>query len=338
MTLDLKKYKNIAILNFRAIGDLICTMPLLKYCRREAPNAKITLLTKSVGTMLAPFLVDADEIIALPGKKTYCYSTFLKYGIKLRNSFDLVICANTPRKSANIFIWLLHPKNSVAYVKNNWHGKLIKTPLPFIAAKRKTRHCALETLNLVLPCDSISPDLMPSFTVNETIKQRYQKTLNIVKQLKKPVLLISVSNTKNFCDFATDNFADVLNTLAKTFTFSVIISYQKKDFLKAQDLSQKLESKNIVIETPELAEFITMLATVDLCFTGEGGIGHMAAALDKPQVILSSKTSLVEWAPLSSKAILLEHATHVNQISKNVVLNALQTILNNSGVKSRFGT
>lgn len=130
-------------------------MSLLKYCRNEFSDAKITLILKSTSAALAAFLTDADEIIVLSGQKTNSYGISVKYGLKLRNSFDVVICTNTPRKTNSIFVWLLNPKNSIAYVKNNWHGRLIKTRLPFIKSQRAKKHCALETLNLLLPCDSI---------------------------------------------------------------------------------------------------------------------------------------------------------------------------------------
>lgn len=172
-----------------------------------------------------------------------------------------------------------------------------------------------------------SRELLPQLTISEAIRQRYQNTTRTLRELGRPLMLISVSNTKDYCNLTPDNFADILNSLKKNYTFGVCISYVKKDMEKAIVLSKKLEVKNITLETPDLSEFIVVLDAVDLCFTGEGGIGHMAAALNKPQLVLSSGTPLTQWIPLSSKAIVLEDATNVNNIDKNKILNAIKEII-----------
>lgn len=325
--MDLKAYKNIAIINFRALGDMICTMPLLKYCRKEAPQATITTILSRFNNMIGPFLNDSDRTIIMPARTTYEYRTLIKYGLKLRNSFDLVICANTPRKASDIFIWLLNAKNSLAYVKDTWHGKLVKTRMPFDSVRKKSRHCALDTLNLILPCESIPDDLIPRIKIKEEIKQTYQTRIQELKQLQQPLLLVSVSNNREECSLGIDGYAEILNKLNKEHKYSVIISYLSKDAPKALLLSQKLEVPNVVLETPDFAEFMVVLDSVDLCFIGEGGIMHLAAALDKPQVALFSQTSMVEWAPLSDKAIVLHHPEHVNRIDKELIYNALKSII-----------
>ncbi|HUD00889.1 MAG TPA: glycosyltransferase family 9 protein, partial [Rhabdochlamydiaceae bacterium] len=60
---------------------------------------------------------------------------------------------------------------------------------------------------------------------------------------------------------------------------------------------------------------------------GDGGIMHLAAALDKPQVVLFGGTKIWEWAPLSEKAVCLSDPHNVNFIPEEIIQQALEKIL-----------
>ena len=327
--INLAEYKNIAIINFRNLGDMICTMPLLKYCRQKAPNSIITTILGKGCAPLGPFLNDSDKIIALPTKKTYDYKTFIKYALKLRNSFDLVICANTPRKASDLFIWLLHPRNSLAYTKNTWHGKLIKTRIPFDVERKKKRHCALDFLNLLFASETLPKELIPKITLKEELKEIYKARIQEINKIGRPLVFVSVSNNRYFCLLGIEEHAKILNRLHDEFNCSVLISHLPKDANKAFSLAQKLEMPNIALATPDFSEFMAVLDAVDLCLIGEGGIMHLAAALNKPQVALFSKTSIIEWSPLSDKAVILQHPENVNFIDQEMIYSALRNIVRN---------
>ena len=69
---------------------------------------------------------------------------------------------------------------------------------------------------------------------------------------------------------------------------------------------------------------------MDICFFGEGGSMHMAAALGIPQVVLFGTTSTTTWSPLSEKATVLDDQSmekihrNVNNIPTNQILEALK--------------
>ena len=67
---------------------------------------------------------------------------------------------------------------------------------------------------------------------------------------------------------------------------------------------------------------------MDICFLGEGGGMHMAAALGIPQVVLFGNTSPTTWSPLSSYASILFDKKNVNNIPKKEILATLKNKLN----------
>ena len=79
---------------------------------------------------------------------------------------------------------------------------------------------------------------------------------------------------------------------------------------------------------------------MDICFLGEGGSMHMAAALEIPQVVLFGTTSTITWSPLSEKATVLDDQSmekihrNVNNIPINQILEALKEKLKNIEVSA----
>ena len=66
---------------------------------------------------------------------------------------------------------------------------------------------------------------------------------------------------------------------------------------------------------------------MDLCFFGDGGSMHIAAALGISQVVLFGETSEITWSPLSDNSTILRDELDVNNIPINKILKALKSKL-----------
>jgi ADP-heptose:LPS heptosyltransferase len=55
---------------------------------------------------------------------------------------------------------------------------------------------------------------------------------------------------------------------------------------------------------------------------------HLAAALNKNQLVLFAKTPVEEWGPISNKAKLLMDNNDINNIPKDVINKELNLIMN----------
>ena len=69
------------------------------------------------------------------------------------------------------------------------------------------------------------------------------------------------------------------------------------------------------------------MKSMDLCFFGEGGGMHIAAALGVHQVALFGHTSKITWSPLSKIATVLDDKSNVNNIPSGKILEALENKL-----------
>ena len=314
--------KSFALFVRSSYGDLLMTDPLIKYIKRLNINHKITLFVEDKNFQLVEFMDNVDSFYKIPSKGNK-YLFFIFYGLKYRkNKYDVSIAAKTGVGSANgFFQYMLGAKKQISYVSKNktWTDMLVNCPITYNAEIYHSQHYALGVLQLLdSKLTKIPHSLYPK------LKSKKNKGNNF-----KTKLLISVSNNRESCRLNNETTASIINILSKEFQFDIHISTLESDYEKAANLKKKIIQHSIINQTPLLKDFIKLINAMDICFFGEGGSMHVAAALGVSQVVLFGSTSPITWAPLSNIATVLSDKSNVNNIPKNKILEALKKKLQN---------
>lgn len=321
----------IAIIRRNGLGDLLCAMPLVLYCRKMHPEAHITLITSQSNSQLTPYLQEVDEVkILSPGNK---YLSAFKCAVTCwRPRYDLAISAKcAPMKLMNFMLYVMRAKRRLAYVNKQWDRHLINSPSSFKLDQAERQHQALKCLKLLEPqLKKIPKEYYPKLSIPDFIAKQYQgihqrKLQSLVTE--GPKILVSMTNNRVASHLGVEGYTAVLNALFKERPFNVIVSCLPQDLAQALELNARLDAPSLVIPTDSLDSFLVLLNRVDLAFITDGGNMHMAAALDKPQVVLFGCTRLVEWEPMSEQAICLAHPEHVCKIPINQVMEALNQVI-----------
>ncbi|HEX2579179.1 MAG TPA: glycosyltransferase family 9 protein [Rhabdochlamydiaceae bacterium] len=305
--------QQIGIVRRNGLGDLLCVMPLVRLCKQRFPGCQVTLFVDERGAPLVPYLEGIDQTIVLPSLPNK-YVSFLKTAWENRyKKFDLLISAKpSPMKLLNLFLYFLRGKKRIAYVDKAWHSRLINEPRPY--DPKEERHQMVKSLRLLDPSfESVPAALRPRLRVSPSF------------QFDQKTLLVSVTNNRLGSTLDMDKTQRILNQIKKP--FKLIINCQPADFDRAKLLAKGLSIPSEVTPTPSFKTFISLIASVDAFFIGDGGIMHLAAALDKPQVVLFGGTKMWEWAPLSEKAICLGDAHNVNFIPEEAIVQAVEKII-----------
>jgi ADP-heptose:LPS heptosyltransferase len=317
---SLNSPKSYAIFVRSSFGDLLMVDPLIKYIKELNLENKIDLFVEVKIAPLVEFMEHINNYYSLPSKGNK-YFFFTYFGLKFRkNKYDISIAAKTGTGSANgYFQFMLGASKKISYVSkpNKWTDKLINCPIDYKEEIYDNQHYALSVLNLLNPnLQSIDESLFP-------------KLININKSQinSNPRILISLSNNRNSCLLKNIKIASIFNKLFKEFKFEAVISVLKTDHHLALDLKNQLNLKSTIYLTPILRDYLKLIKSVDICFLGEGGSMHMAAALGVPQVVLFGETSKVTWSPLSLKATVIKDKSNVNNIPEEVVFETLKSKL-----------
>lgn len=304
--------QQIGIVRRNGLGDLLCVMPLVSLCKQRFPGCQVTLFVDERGAPLVPYLEGIDRTIVLPSSANK-YASFLKAAWENRyEKFDLLISAKpSPMKLLNLFLYFLRGTKRVAYVDKAWHSRLINQPLPYDPKEEK--HQMVKCLRLLDPSfESVPAVLRPRLRVTPSF------------QFDQKTILVSVTNNRLGSTLDADKTQRILNQIKKP--FKVIINCEPADVDRAKLLAKGLKMPSEVIPTPSFDTFISLIASVDAFFIGDGGIMHLAAALDKPQVVLFGGTKMWEWAPVSEKAVCLADPHNVNFIPEETIVEAIEVI------------
>jgi len=318
MLLDLKKPKSFAIFVRSAYGDLLMVSPLINFIKKQNINHNITLFVEEKNYQLVEFMQNIDKYYHIPSKGNK-YLLYIKYGLKYRkNDYDISIAAKSGVGTANgFFPYMLGANIRISYVSNKkrWTDWMVNHPIPYDNDVYHKQHYALGVLKLLdQSINHISKDIYPRL-----------KSHFIRKKNKTIIIFISVSYNRDTSQLKNITVAKILNQLNHEYDISVYISTLENDVKKANELQSLLDFKSSIKLTDSFKDYLALIDSVDLCFLGDGGGMHMAAALEINQVVLFGQTSTTTWSPLSDKAIILSDKSDVNNIPMYQILSALQT-------------
>lgn len=314
--LPFHEVKTIGIIRRNGLGDVLCSLPLAMRCKEMMPQAKVILFIEKKNACLIPYLQGPDQIIPIPfHRNKYCEILKLAWQERF-TKFDLMFSAKTtPMKLMNVSLFALRAKYRAAYVGNSWDHVMVNCPT--LHANQRPVHQALQLIHLIDP------------NLNDLPARLYPKLANIKRLPLFPqkTLLISVSNNRVGSLLSFDRMARLLNNLSEKHSFGVAISCLPKDLPKAQTIASLFKMEHIIFSTEKFDDFITLVNSVDWVFSGDGGIVHLTAALQKPALFLFGGTKVWQWGPLSDEAAVLYHPKHVVDIPEQDILRALEHMM-----------
>ncbi|MFZ0565431.1 MAG: glycosyltransferase family 9 protein [Chlamydiales bacterium] len=309
--------QKIALIRRNGLGDLLCAYPLVLYIRKKYPKSTISLFVDSRNYPLVSYLPPVEEVIVFP-KTGNKYWNFFRTARRYQQRFEVAISMkSSPMKLMNLFLCWLEADKTIAYVENNWHGKLVNTPLLYDEKRAKNLHQALKGLHTLAPeLKEIPEELFPSV--------RLPKRMKGVK-MSLPVLLITASTTRNQSRIQVDRYAALVNRLRKRFSFEVLIMGEPKDKERASQLGARINGSYQLYIPENFEEFMRGLDLADFYFVGDGGVAHIGAALGKSELVLYGECNPIEWHPMSRKVKWLYHPQDVNFLTDEVIFQALST-------------
>lgn len=309
--------KKIAIVRRNGLGDLLCAYPLVRYFQKYDPSAHLTLFVDPRNAPLIPYLSPVDRVVIFP-KEGNKYLSLWKTARQYRQEFDLALSAKTsPMKLMNFFLFALRAKERIAFVDESWHSRLVNTPRLYDSGIKC--HQALKTLHL------IAPDL-------QEIPEEFYPVIDIPcsgrrSVLPSPLVLLSITNNREASQLNFRRYAHLLNRVHRETPISALVIGERKDKARAEALIDLLDPPHRLYFPRNFDEFMLLLNQADCYFVGDGGVGHLGAALGKKGVILYGVTTPIEWGPLSKKMETLYHPTHVDHLEDEAIFQALKRMI-----------
>ncbi len=335
-----------------AIGDVIMTTPLVRQLRRAFPKAEIDYL---VGHVAAPVLkhnkylskvIPFNEAIFYQKK----YLDFLKLSAFIwRQKYQIIFILNK-HKLYNLaaFIWRIPQRIGFDRLGE---GIFLNYRVSYLGQK----HHIFYNLDL-LPGVKIKPDyqdikLEVIFTFKEKIfAQKFYQKNNLIKQEVISVCPgggVNVGGQEKIKRWPGNKYIELIKKLENQ-GLKVILIGGQQDQDVAKEILKKVDCSSAIGQTTLLqAAALLSLSRAVVC--NDGGLMHLASAVNERIVSIFGPTNPLELAPLNKKSQsifkssvdcapcynLKGHFRHcpdqkcLKSITSQEVFNTLQSLLNN---------
>lgn len=343
------RVRRILVIHHYDIGDVLCVTPALRALRQAFPRAHLAILVAEYCRAVVERNPDVDEVFSYSRPKHrlgrlgwLAYGDLLRVTREIRaRRFDLAIAIRRPFSNTNA--WLAYATGAP------WRlGYLSPASHPFRFTLNLGRHPedrelhevdgGLELLaSIGVPAAGRELTLVPDPDVQAAMRCRLG---DLGRLWGGGLALVHISNRRETSRWPLSSFAQAADALYQKLGLSIALSWAPGDARnplfpgddgKAEEVAVQMRTRPLLLRTATLAELIAAVSLSDFVLSTDGGLMHIAAALDIPQVVLFGKTYQSQWGPISQKSVVLQRDLRADRISVDEVMAA------STAVVSRWG-
>lgn len=301
---DYSAFRTVGIFVRGAIGDLLLATPLVNAIKIFNPTVRCVLICDDRNGRIAPYMTVFDGFIVV-NRKLNPYFDLISSGKRILSpSFDVTFAAKVGFGTQNA-IWPKYFKSGriVSYInscKRHWSDRLISDPIEFKESIYKDNHYSLGVLNLgfKISVSQTSECLYPTLTPPDLLKTGPDK----------PYCIVCIGNKADPRVPKLALIEQVINGLvAKLSHTAIVLLCLPGDVADAQSLSQKFSqvSDLQINATVEMDELLTLIKGAEVVCGSDGGVLHMACALNTPIVGVIKSQQVPTWMPLYRKGSMV---------------------------------
>lgn len=314
--------KNILIIRRDNIGDLVCTTPLIEGAKTAFPNANIYLLINTVSQDVVKnnphithtFIYRKAKHAASRRAKINVYFERFKMFLRLRRiTFDAAILANpVPCKYSLRLAKMAGAKHIIGA---NTGDKSIS--VPFNPADFSGDHQVEQTFSY-LSAITEKKIAIPPVRIWLTEQERQQARQRVEQRLpgQKVGLAVHISSRSEKRRWPLERYVETIQRYLTESSGSVLLFWSPQGTLAPDDIGDRHRAEQVLAacDSPRVALYPTasvreLVAAYELCgqvLCSDGGQMHLAAAMNKKQVVFFGDTDQKSWHPWSGEYQILQ--------------------------------
>ncbi len=299
--------RNILLIQFGDIGDVVYSFPCARALKENFPNARIVMALQKKAGGLAEVCSWVDEVIIVDKEKRSLWQEIIyqkEFWQRVRKfQFDLAIDLRTGSRGA-ILAFLSGARQRVGrYTYVGWFWRRLLFTHIINPPGRMNQSIAEYYL------DTISEYGIRTENLNPEIQTTAEKTEEVAKLLEnenvpqnKPIVAIQPCSLWGYKEWAFTKYVALIEGLARKFDISVIITGTPSERERSEEIVRSCVNRvyNLAGKTP--LNLLPALYKRCELFLGVDSAGvHIAAAVGTPTVSLYGPSSSETWAPKGEK-------------------------------------
>lgn len=314
--------KKVVMIRRTGLGDFIAGMvPICNLLQKVYGEVDFYFFMNNRNAQIVKYFFPKAHIYEWTSGNRYIQAVklALKYR-KIKPDIGISPAPDSPKLN-NLFLFLIGAKERYARVNQKILSNVfVNHPLKMDDKIMKTMHVGLVSLKVFdNNIKSLETKYMPK--INKNIVETYSTSL------KGSFIMVEVSNNRITSQLTNDKMAEILNALFGYKSFSVLITSKVDDMEKAKKLKNLLFMPSEIFVNPSIHRFIAFVNKADVVLCGDGGLGHIAGALDKKVVAVYGRTLVKRWAVLGESVIHIYDPEDVNNIDNKKIITALAKCL-----------
>lgn len=294
LLLNKEQIKRILIIQFRFIGDIILSTPLIKILRESFSHSHIAFLVERAPGEILENNPNLDEIIYYDKRKDDVIGSY-KFFRSLKNwKFDLVIdLVGTPGTAFATYF-------SKAKYRVGYNVRIRKYAYNLITSDDAVeRYSALKKLVLLKRIGITKEEHKLYLSINENHRKFAEDffKLNDINDGKLKVFLAPNSriSTKRW---TKEKFASLGDLLIEKYDAYVIMQWGNSEELKyTREIIKLMKNKPILMPKVMLKEMAAVLEKCNLMITCDFGPKHIGTAVGIPTITIFSSSKDIVWNP-----------------------------------------
>lgn len=312
MTQQLPDFKNILVIHFGQLGDVVLSLPALGAIRDKFANAKITLLVGKSAAEVVEIAGVADEHIAVDrvmlrdGNKLRSIATIIKLvGEVKKRRFDFAIDLHSLYET-NLLGFLAGIKYRLYANRENRSLDFLANFSPKPPVEDKSKHVADRYCD-VLRALSINID-RPTFRFQHDIEDIDFVCRRFFFHKKDRLVGIFPGAGHSSRRWSLSKFADLAARLSVDGLRPVVFLGPEEVEIKPLVI-QTFPKDTILVDDVSIRQFIAAATRLDALVTNDTGPMHLAACAGAPIALLIDARAPTTYLPLSDKLMVIQNAT-----------------------------
>ena len=291
------------------VGDAVMTVPALRELRRVLPDAHVTLATRSWAEGIFDGADFVDDLLVLDDERGV--RGFLRRTKSLRHGrFDLAVLLPNAFEPA-LAAALARVPFRIGYATDG-RGPLLTNALT-VPAWRGERHEVFYYLNVISQIErllygSSTVELSEPRLALRVPEERLRAAEGLLKErglrVGRPLVALCPGSTNSRAKrWPAERFAQLADRLIEEAGAGVMLVGAREEREVSEEVASLMRRRPVMLtgETT-LAESVALLSLADLLVTNDTGPAHVAAALDRPVLVIFGPTNPVTTRPYSDSS------------------------------------
>lgn len=338
--------RNILIIDFGQLGDVVLSLPALRAVRKKFPRARITVAVGKPGA----------EVIALSG---YADETFVVDRVALRDGFKPLsilrvfqIVQDVRRKKFDFVIDLhsLSETNLLGFLSgapkrlySRRPGRSLDylanfKPSPPVETDHKKRHLIDRYLDVLIPLEIEKVERAPALKTLPEDDARVSRLLHKAKaDAGAPLVGLFPGAGHPSRRWALEQFASLADFLIRNDQLKVVVFLGPEERVFIKDVRRLFPSSVIILDQLTIPQLAAAQARLAAFVSNDTGPMHIASAVGTPVVLLLDKRAPESYLPLGDRHRVI-YNSEISDITVDEVYEATRAVLASERASNLFAS